>query len=109
MGWKYGRMCLLMAGALLLFGSAWGMDGPEVIRRLQGQFAAMHSLSARFEKRHCWNLDGQTHEIEGRIYVQKPDRFRLETGMQTVVTDGETVWSYVPENRQVLVQRYASV
>ena len=106
---RYRRLFFLVAGVLLLCGSAWGIDGPEVIGKLQAQFDAMHSLSARFEKRHYWKLDGQAHEIEGRIYVQKPDRFRLETRIQTVVTDGETAWSYVPDNRQVLMQSYTSV
>lgn len=100
---------LLTAGTLLLSGQAWGIDGSEVIRRLQERFADMKSLSARFERKHYWKLADQTRETRGRLYVQKPDRFRFETPVQTVVTDGKTAWNYSSVNEQVLMSSYKTV
>jgi outer membrane lipoprotein-sorting protein len=90
-------------------GQAWGLDGPEIVRRMQERFDKVRSLSARFEKRHHWQLVDQTTELNGRLYVEKPDRFRFETDVQTVATDGETAWNYVPDNEQVLVSSYGRV
>ncbi len=100
---------LLIAGTLLLFGQAWGVDGSEVIRRLQERFADMKSLSARFKRKHYWKLVDQTQETKGRLYVQKPDRFRFETPVQTVVTDGKTAWTYSSVNEQVVMSNYRAV
>lgn len=105
---KLLRASIVPVGCLVMCGSAWGIDGAEVIRRLQERFEGMSSLSARFERRHFWKLVDQTQEIKGRLYVQRPDRFRFETKIQTVVTDGVTVWNYDTVNAQVVISRYES-
>ena len=99
----------LVAVCLPIWGEAWGLDGPEVIARMQKRFGNLRSLSARFEKRHYWKLVDQTQKMKGQLYVQRPDRFRFETDVQTVVTDGETAWNYAPGNEQVVVSRYETV
>ena len=84
----------------------FGIDGPEVIKRQQNRFEGLQNISAKFKKRHYWKLVDQATEIKGRLYVLKPDRFRFETDVQTVVTDGKSAWNYVPENEQVLLSTY---
>ena len=96
-------LCVLVPRPVL------AVDGPEVVERLQRRFDGVQTLSARFEKRHHWKLVDQTTELKGRLYVQKPDRFRFETDVQTVSTDGQTAWNYVPDNEQVLMSSYGKV
>lgn len=90
-------------------GSVSAIDGPEVIDRVQKQFDKLKTLSARFEKRHFWKLVEQTQSVKGELHVEKPNRFRLESEIRTVVTDGKTAWSYDPQNEQVLVNHYVAV
>ena len=90
----------------LLASPVLSMDGPEVIGRVQKRFDTLKTLSARFEKRHFWKLVDQTQSVKGELHVEKPDRFRLESEIRTVVTDGETAWSYDPQNEQVLMNDY---
>ena len=80
---------VLATGCMLLCGAAWGTDGPEVIRRLQERFADLSTLSARFDRSHYLKLWDEKHKIKGQLFVQRPSRFRFETRVQTVVTDGE--------------------
>lgn len=89
--------------------SVQALDGPEVIGRVQKQFDKLKTLSARFEKRHFWKLVDQTQSVKGELHVEKPNRFRLQSEIRTVVTDGETAWSYDPQNEQVLVNDYVAV
>ena len=103
------RQVVLVAAILAWHGGLGAVDGPDVIRRLQARFEELRSLSARFEKRHYWKLGEQNLEIRGQLRVEKPDRFRLETDVQTVVTDGETAWNYTPADSQVILSRYESV
>ena len=53
----------------------------------------------------CWT---STAAREGRIYLRRPNRFRieLEGGDVVVASDGEAVWSYVVHNGQVVVSPY---
>lgn len=94
---------------VLLVRPAGAIDGPEVIERVQKQFDKLRTLSARFEKRHFWKLVDQTQSVKGHLHVEKPNRFRLESEIRTVVTDGKTAWSYDPQNEQVLLNDYVAV
>ncbi len=85
------------------------IEGTDVIDRVQREFDKLKTLSARFEKKHFWKLVGQTQSVKGELYVEKPNRFRLESEIRTVVTDGKTVWSYDPQNEQVLLNDYSMV
>jgi outer membrane lipoprotein carrier protein len=102
------RYAILLFIALLA-SPALSLDGPEVIGRVQKQFDKLKTLSARFEKRHFWKLVDQTQSVKGELHVEKPNRFRLESEIRTVVTDGETAWSYDPQNEQVLMNDYVAV
>jgi outer membrane lipoprotein carrier protein len=109
-----GRGALLWPGlcAFLILsasGTSAALDGPEAIDRLQQEFDRVENLSARFQKVHHWQLVDQTTRLKGRLYVAKPNRFRFETGVQTVAADGTTAWNYVPDNEQVLVSSYGKV
>lgn len=88
---------------------ARAQDGAAIIEELQNRFRELDNLEARFEKRHYWKLVDQEQETKGRLTVQKPNRFRFETSMQTVVTDGKTAWNFVPGNDQVIVSDYEAV
>ena len=97
---------LFFACAVLSPGDARGMDGREVIRRQQQRYEKLTSISARFRKSHYWKLVDQKTELGGSLYVRKPNQFRFETRVQTVVSDGEIAWNYTPENEQVLLSSY---
>ena len=96
----------LAAGCLFLHGAAWGIEGTDVIRRMQEKFGGLSTLSARFERSHYLKLWDEKQKVKGQLYVQRPDRFRFETRVQTVVTDGETAWNYAPADSQVVISRY---
>jgi chaperone LolA len=44
--------------------------------------------------------------FSGTLRMKRPNKYRIETEYQTLVTDGTTVWSYSPVNKQVLIDRY---
>ena len=99
--------------ALFLFlmacGPASALDGAGVIHRLQERFDKIKTLQADFQKRHYWKLVDQTQEVNGHLVVAKPNRFLLQSNVQTIVTDGVRAWSYDPSNEQVLLTDYTAV
>ena len=97
---------LFFAYAVLAPADVRGIDGREVIRRQQQRYEKLTSITARFRKSHYWKLVDQKTELGGNLYVRKPNQFRFETRVQTVVSDGESAWNYTPENEQVLLSSY---
>jgi outer membrane lipoprotein-sorting protein len=75
---------------------------------MQRRFDALTDLSARFERTFQWKLAGKRQTFRGKLVLKKPDRFRFEADGQVVSTDGQSVWSYTPANRQAVINRYTS-
>ncbi len=75
----------------------------KILGKVRATYDALESLSADFEKEYTWALAGETQSLSGKLYLKKGDRYRIETEMQTIVTDGKTVWTYAPEKAQVFV------
>ena len=87
---------------------AWGISGSQIIEKMRTSFAGYQTFSARFEKQFYWAVLDQSSTLEGKIYTRRPDHFRLEAGDgNLVVADGETIWSYVAQNEQVIVSPYS--
>ncbi|MCY3713109.1 MAG: outer membrane lipoprotein carrier protein LolA [Gemmatimonadetes bacterium] len=69
-------------------------------RRLDG----VQSLAARYTVTTYAAVLESRSETEGQLYLQRDrNRLRLEEASQIIVSDGETLWTYVPGNRQVIV------
>ena len=91
----------------LVASAAFGQSGEEIIARVQKRLASYKTFSARFEKQFYWAVLDKYRSREGRIYLRRPNRFRIELeGGDVVVADGEAVWSYVVHNGQVVISPY---
>ena len=106
---RWACVCALL-GILFSAGSARAdARGSEVVGKLQKKFAELKTLSAHFVKQHYWRLMEQHQEVKGTLLVQRPDRFRMDSDVQVVVSDGKTAWNYAPANAQVLVSDYSAI
>ncbi len=80
-------------------------DAGKIMSKVRATYENLQSLTADFEKDYTWALAGETQTLAGKLYLKKGDRYRIETELQTIVTDGKTVWTYSPEKSQVFVDR----
>lgn len=84
-----------------------GITGDEIIAEVQERLTDYKTFSARFEKKFYWAVLDKQRNREGRIYLSRPDRFRIELqGGDVIVSDGEAIWSYIERNGQVVVGPY---
>jgi len=104
-----GRAAALPALLLLLAlpPAALAGKGEDVIARVQKNFQSVQGLTVHFEMRHQGEGDALLAEEAGKLFLADQGRFRMEARSQTVVSDGETLWSYSPADNQVLIYRAA--
>lgn len=81
-------------------------DLKTVTEGMQKRFAAMESAVARFTQDVRFGFSSIRQEFKGTLKMKKPNRFRIESEHQVLVTDGSTVWAYSPVNKQVVVDHY---
>lgn len=80
------------------------LSAEDVTKNMQRQLDGVKSLSADFILTSYLDALEQSSETTGRILLLKNhNKLRLEQDGQTIVSDGESVWTYVPENQQIIV------
>ena len=93
-------LCLIGLLALSLVCSASQAE-PSPAERLVGLLSVITSLHATFEQ----SSRSQGSQA-GEIWLEKPNRFRLETVAplsQTIVSDGDALWTYDRDLEQVII------
>ena len=75
----------------------------EIVRQVDKKYHSIKTFSAEFEETFTWTLARKSRTSQGRFFIKKPDRFRLETEKQIISSDGKTVWRYAIPDSQVFV------
>jgi len=78
----------------------------EIIERVQKKYAEVNDAILHFSQKVKFSLSKAEYTSNGVLYMKKTNHYRIVTDDRTFVTDGETVWSYSPANKQVLIDRY---
>lgn len=78
-------------------------DVDEVLSHLQKKYASLRDLYAAFTQTVRFGVTGATQSFEGKVWMKKGNRYRIEMENRTIVTDGASVWTYSDLNRQVFI------
>ncbi len=81
-------------------------DVDDVVSRLQNRYDSLRDLSASFTQTVRFGVTRTTQTFEGKIWMKKGNKYRIELERQTIVTDGKSVWNYSELNDQVLIDKF---
>lgn len=97
-------MRLISALLIVIFISVanlgYTQDAQEIIKKVQSNYKGIKDAKASFSH------SGKKNSESGTIYIQKENKYRIETKGQVLVTDGITSWSYSIKKKQVIVDNY---
>ncbi len=80
------------------------LSAEAVTGKMRQRLDGVRSLSARYSVTTYAAVLDRRNETEGRLFLQRAKNLlRLEEAGQTIVSDGESLWTYVHGNRQVIV------
>jgi chaperone LolA len=99
-------MLLVMLGIVLPPAAGRGEDAARpALKRLQERYETTRTLTADFKQTVESPTLAGVLESRGTLAFEKPNRMRWEYAKpdeQVIVGDGETLWIYQPEERQVI-------
>lgn len=78
----------------------------EVTERMERRYKMIDNVTARFSQDVKFGFSQIEQNFTGTLIMKKPNKYRLESEHQTLVTDGQTVWAYSPVNKQVVIDTY---
>ena len=100
---KRAIFCMMIIACLGV--NAWALTVSEVIGRVEARYAAPDCQADFFQESMLKAMD-VTDTARGRVYFKKPNRMRWDyesPERYTIVTDGQTLWMYRPDESQVMV------
>ena len=77
-----------------------------VTENLQHRYEMIDDATAQFEQHIRFGFSNIEQSFRGTLMMKKPNRYRIESEHQTIVTDGTTVWAYSTANNQVIIDTY---
>ncbi len=82
-----------------------------LLRRVQERYRALQDLRARFRQRSIARPGMPAREASGVWFARPPGRIRVEYDVsgRVLVADGEALYWYLPEDRQVQIRAQDSV
>jgi chaperone LolA len=103
---KFSKTSGILTALFLVCRAVAAQETAEsVVKKVRENYEKLQSLQADFVQQYTWSLAGETQMLEGKLYLKKGDRYRVETATQTIVTDGATVWTYSLEKQQVFIDK----
>lgn len=105
--WKVFLM-LLSSMVVLGMGSnsrIFGMTGETVLMEIQKRYENTRDLEASFVQEYVGKAVRIPQKGEGRVYFKKKGMMRWDYRVpnQTLICNGQTLWYYQPEEKQVFV------
>jgi outer membrane lipoprotein carrier protein len=97
---------LILAVALPALG--FSQSGNKSVEQIVERSEKIYSEAGHFTAKFTQTLSaGEFFEDEttsGKMIIGYPDKFRIESPDQTLVSDGDSLWSYSVENKQVTIE-----
>jgi outer membrane lipoprotein-sorting protein len=109
------RNYILLTGMMLLIilitnpDTARSDDKSEsIIKDVLKKYEESKNIKVDFLQTFNWKLTGNISEQNGTIWLEGKEKFKIITEDQTIVSDGETAWTYSKTNKQVIIDKVAN-
>jgi outer membrane lipoprotein carrier protein len=107
----------LWAGAILiLWGLSsvpmiFGMTGTAVLVEIQKRYETTADFEAQFVQEYVGKVMQRPQKGEGQVYFKKKGMMRwdYQTPNQELISNGQTLWYYQPEENQVFVSQLSRI
>ena len=78
----------------------------DVLERMKKKYDSVYDAQFRFSQKVKLEMARIEQLVTGTLLLKKENKYRVELEEQTIVTNGETVWSYSQPNNQVLIDHF---
>jgi len=90
---------------------AFCATGQEVLNEIQSRYEKTNDFEASFIQEYVGKVMRQSNRGEGKVYFKKKGMMRWDYTVpnQKLISDGQTLWYYQPEEKQVLLSDVSRV
>ncbi|OPX20310.1 MAG: hypothetical protein BZ151_04640 [Desulfobacca sp. 4484_104] len=108
LSWSARLMLPVLISLSTLAIPAFALTPQEVVARVQQKYDITGAFKAYFRQESRLRTSGTTDTAEGLVYFRKPCQMRWEYQKppgqrKEVISDGQQVWIYIPQDHMVMV------
>ena len=84
----------------------------QCVSKLEKKYEAMNDFQARFEQETLSSSIKQVQRAEGSVYFKKGGKMLWDyktPAVQKIILDGQNLWFYLPEEKQVMKNNFSSI
>ncbi len=97
----------VMLAALIFFSSVLrAQNAQEMLENVKHKYDSIKDAEFKFSQQIRFAISKKEQTVTGTLAIKKGNKYRVETGKNTIVTDGATVWSYSTASNQVLIDKF---
>jgi len=89
----------------LLASQAFSLTSEELAIKIEKRYKSLKDISMSFNQETKSEIFSTLKKNRGKMYLKNPDRFRIDTPSQSIVTDGELLWLFSEKNKQVTIHK----
>ena len=104
---NYNHISLFLAVLVwIIIPSGVNAQSPnDVLDKMKNALKKEKRISIAYEQSYKWKSSDRSSKLAGKLDMQNLTKFRLYTDEQTIVSDGESIWSYTPFTQQVIINK----
>jgi outer membrane lipoprotein carrier protein len=97
--------------AVMLLSSQAGLSqadegARDVLEKVKRKYDTIQDARLKFSQRVTFERTNLEQSSKGTLFLKNGNRYRLELGEQTIVTNGAIVWSYSQATNQVIIDKF---
>ncbi|HPG38368.1 MAG TPA: outer membrane lipoprotein carrier protein LolA [bacterium] len=100
---KYKLFTLFFILALTHAALSADKDANGILQQLKSTYDKYSSIQADFTQTFLWKLTEEEHTLSGKIWIQKGEKFKIDTPDNLVVNDGKALFTLNRNNQQVII------
>lgn len=97
---------LLLAFSFFIRPISFAENAQEVLEKVKKKYDSIKDAELKFSQRVKYEVSKLQQNVSGTLFIKKENKYRVETEGRLIITDGITVWSYSPTNKQVLIDKF---
>ncbi len=74
----------------------------KLASQVEKKYRSIKDLSTNFTRTLKSDIFEAEKKTKGKMYLKNPNKFRIETEDEVIVTDGRFIWTYSEQNEQVI-------
>lgn len=100
------KLVVFMLMALFTASEGWALTLNDVIKKVESNYKNIIAFRGSFNQTTTLKTLNKLQQGQGDIFYKKPNKIKWQYTSpmeQEIMSDGNTIWMYFPENRQVYI------